>query len=109
MNSDFILEFVYGFFKRGIKIWLQNENLKVFVPQDVTLLVEDTNFIKLNRDKIFDYLHENKIFSKEFGLSILRSPLPKANLSFAQERLWFIEQYEEGTNAYNVPMVFRLS
>ena len=30
-------------------------------------------------------------------------------LSFAQERLWFIEKYEEGTNVYNIPMIFKLS
>jgi amino acid adenylation domain-containing protein len=29
-------------------------------------------------------------------------------LSFAQERLWFIEKYEEGTNAYNISMIFNL-
>lgn len=33
------------------------------------------------------------------------SPLP---LSFAQERLWFIERYAEGTNAYNIPGAFRI-
>jgi len=30
-------------------------------------------------------------------------------LSFAQERLWFIEQYEQGTAAYHMPRVVRLA
>ena len=30
-------------------------------------------------------------------------------LSFAQERLWFIEQYENGTDAYHIPVLFELS
>ncbi len=29
-------------------------------------------------------------------------------LSFAQERLWFIEAYEGGSNAYNIPVAFKL-
>lgn len=36
--------------------------------------------------------------------------IPKLNkdsaiLSYAQEKLWFIEQYESGTNAYNIPLL----
>ncbi|MGB3468587.1 MAG: amino acid adenylation domain-containing protein, partial [Cyclobacteriaceae bacterium] len=30
-------------------------------------------------------------------------------LSFAQERLWFIQQYEEDLTAYNIPLVYELS
>ena len=30
-------------------------------------------------------------------------------LSFAQQRLWFIEQFEQGTNAYHVPWLVSLS
>ncbi|HJK86029.1 MAG TPA: amino acid adenylation domain-containing protein [Candidatus Megaira endosymbiont of Stentor roeselii] len=33
----------------------------------------------------------------------------KQLLSFAQERLWFIDRYEGGTNAYNISMIFELS
>jgi amino acid adenylation domain-containing protein/thioester reductase-like protein len=29
-------------------------------------------------------------------------------LSYAQERLWFIEQYEQGTNAYHLPHLFEV-
>lgn len=32
-----------------------------------------------------------------------------AVLSFAQERLWFIEEYESGTNAYHIPLILELS
>ncbi|MBL8676017.1 MAG: amino acid adenylation domain-containing protein, partial [Alphaproteobacteria bacterium] len=30
-------------------------------------------------------------------------------LSFSQERLWFIEKYEQGTNAYNIPIISKVS
>ncbi|SMD03751.1 non-ribosomal peptide synthetase, partial [Chryseobacterium sp. YR221] len=38
---------------------------------------------------------------------IVSSP-EEQRLSFAQERLWFIETYEGGSNAYNIPMIFML-
>ena len=37
------------------------------------------------------------------------SPEQRACLSFAQECLWFMQQYEDGANAYNVPMIYELA
>ncbi|WP_420574204.1 amino acid adenylation domain-containing protein [Kordia sp.] len=42
-------------------------------------------------------------------LKIEAQNLEKYPLSFAQERLWFIEQYEQGTNAYHIPLLVELA
>lgn len=47
------------------------------------------------------------------GLNQLQITIPRSNtsegvLSFAQDRLWFIELYEQGTNAYHLPLLYEL-
>ncbi|RQO64019.1 gramicidin biosynthesis protein, partial [Pedobacter sp. KBW06] len=49
------------------------------------------------------------MLKKDARIKIVKTSAPSAVLSFAQERLWFIEQYEQGTNTYNMPMVFELA
>ena len=41
-------------------------------------------------------------------IQIKNYDVTSAPLSFSQERLWFIEQYEQGTNAYNVPILLSI-
>lgn len=60
---------------------------------------------------IFKYKTISKLLIYCIGKTQTFIPKTDANiamLSFAQERLWFIEQYEEGTNAYFIPQVFEL-
>jgi amino acid adenylation domain-containing protein len=59
------------------------------------------------------FLHKtiSQIVLQSLGLAQAVIPRIKSNetvLSFAQERLWFIEQYEEGSNAYHIPSVQEL-
>ncbi|KAF7770032.1 hypothetical protein PCIT_a2978 [Pseudoalteromonas citrea] len=34
---------------------------------------------------------------------------PHANLSFSQQRLWFVHEYEQGTHAFNIPLLLKLT
>src|ERR1044072_10029308 len=38
-----------------------------------------------------------------------RDPATKAQLSFAQERMWFLDQLMPGSPVFNVPLAVRLS
>ncbi len=49
---------------------------------------------------------------RQRGLTALHIPVATSDdypLSFGQERLWFIEQYEQGTNAYHIPLLLELA
>jgi AMP-binding enzyme/Condensation domain/Phosphopantetheine attachment site/AMP-binding enzyme C-terminal domain len=54
------------------------------------------------------YLSYNTEAQVTISKSVVSHPEEQL-LSFAQERLWFIEQYEQGTHAYNIPLVVKLS
>ena len=66
----------------------------------------DTFFRHDSIKKLADYLTHNTsndiVIDRIFVLKI-----EEQLLSYGQERLWFIENYEEGTNAYNLPLVFK--
>jgi len=109
MYSNSIINFIYGLFNDGIKIWLKNEKIELFVPTGASLSEEKKTYIQNNRNQIIECLKENNIFSKQIDCPILRSNEDANLMSFAQERFWFLEKYEQGTNAYNVPLVFELS
>jgi amino acid adenylation domain-containing protein len=94
----------------GGSIWLLDGKIKFSAPKKFQNQETD-NFIVANKNIIIRILEENNISSTEKFLNteILKdSTQTDYPLSFAQERLWFIEQYEEGTNAYHMPAVYEL-
>jgi amino acid adenylation domain-containing protein len=46
--------------------------------------------------------------SLESAVPITKHMARKSSLSFSQESLWFVEQYENGSSAYHIPMLFDL-
>lgn len=108
MKSNKILLFIYELINKGGKIWVHNGNLKVAVPEGYFIDSDQTNFLKENKSKIIDCLVENNLYSGDYEDIILRNEIHDAPLSFGQERLWFVEQYENGTNAYIVPTFLKI-
>ena len=61
---------------------------------------------------VFKHKTPSQLLAHSLGQTQISIPKTNTNpsvLSFAQERLWFIEQYEQGTNAYHIPVVFELA
>ena len=108
MTSKKILNFIYKLHRKNIKLWVEKNIIKIFVPNEIELHPDYSHFIKENKIQIIELLNFNKINSPEYSTVILSSSV-KAPLSYAQERLWFIEQYEGGTNAYNIPILLKIS
>ena len=78
------------------------------------LLISEKLNISLQVGDIFSFntveklaKHLNDHLQKKVTIPITKNKL--IPLSFAQQRLWFIEKYEQGTNAYHVPWLISLS
>ncbi|MCV9934615.1 condensation domain-containing protein, partial [Flavobacterium sp. LS1R47] len=104
-----IISIIDDFKKNNSMLWVEDNGIKLFVSEDFKsdeLKKTITEF----KTEIFNILVFNGIYSKIDFLNklIFKTDTQESILSFAQERLWFIEQYEEGTNAYHMPFLYEL-
>jgi len=91
--------------------WVENDILKFSIPKKFQN-EETKKLIQQNKSLLIDTLTENRVFSKAifYDKKILRRTTKQQSiLSFSQQRLWFIESFEGGTNAYHMPMILELS
>lgn len=93
----------------GVRFWLENDQLRYRAPAGV--MTPDL------RAELIEHKAEMITFLREAAQAVRTTPDPivpvarerRLPLSFAQQRLWFIDQLEPGNPTYNIPVAVRLT
>jgi amino acid adenylation domain-containing protein len=94
----------------GVSVWAEGERLRVNAPAGV-LTAALREQMSERKAEILGFLAR---VARSAGPAPVAPPLTRVSrdsalpLSFAQQRLWFIDQLEPGSPAYNIPVAFRL-
>ncbi|CCO59682.1 putative ANTIBIOTIC SYNTHETASE fused with CoA-dependent acyltransferase [Vibrio nigripulchritudo] len=93
-----------------LSVWVEDGAIKLAFGADKPS-EEMLTAIKASKPQLLEVLENNQIFSKHdfWGKEIFSVPESEGALSFAQERMLFIEQFEQGTDAYHIPYTVELS
>ena len=100
--------FLYELISIGFMFKYRSDgNIQIFAPtaieSDYKLIAK--KFISENLDIISFVVEQDVNPCTILNFNLLDI---EAKLSYGQERLWFIDRYEGGSDAYNVPLLFRL-
>ncbi|MHC0068640.1 non-ribosomal peptide synthetase [Nostoc sp. UIC 10890] len=94
---------------KDVKLWSQGDRLRYKAPSETltsTLLSE----LKERKTEILEFLHQaNTAASSNLPTILPASQHSNLPLSFAQQRLWFLNQLEPDSTAYNMPTAYRLT
>src|SRR5687767_472784 len=96
---------------RGVYLYIRSGRLAYRAPQGA-VSPELERQLRTFKDEIAEYLGRVAPLTDSLGANIpplvRRDAATTLPLSYAQQRLWFIEQLGEGSAQYNIVMPFRL-
>ena len=110
-----IVKFINKINTLGIKLWLENKQLKFKAPKGAwTDKIRDE--LIANKEEVIAFLRQTSVNAQippilpikrsSSGGELTSEQYP---LSFSQERLWFIDQLEPDSANYNIPIAVSIS
>ncbi|ALF56357.1 non-ribosomal peptide synthetase [Nostoc piscinale CENA21] len=102
-----IEQWVADLSNQGVKLWVEGEQLRANAPKGV-LTSETRNLLAQNKAEIILFLQE-KNAATNTDLTLIKSDRPQnLPLSYAQERLWLLNQLEPDSPFYNEQTAIKL-
>lgn len=106
------ISLIYKVKKHHSQLWIDaNNQLKAYIAEDFKDKIDKQDLLA-NKTELINILQINAIYSQQDFINRQIFEVDSTShlsLSYAQQRLWFIEQFEGGTNAYHIPMLLKLS
>ena len=102
-----IADFVSHLLSLDVRLSAEGERLRLNAPQGV-LTDNLRSQIAERKQELLVFLRDNTSAASIPPLIVRRTTVNPAPLSFAQERLWFLEQLEPGSPVYNLCRAYRL-
>ncbi|WP_293066654.1 amino acid adenylation domain-containing protein, partial [Moorena sp. SIO3F7] len=102
------MDFVSYLQNLGVTFWIDGEQLRYRSPKGV-ITPELKKDIVERKGELLDLLREAQTIQQSVASSI--QPISREQvipLSYAQQRLWFIEKMALSSNAYNIPLTLHL-
>lgn len=90
--------------EKQINVFVEGKALKIDAPKGA-MTAEFLELLKENKSKIIEYLSKAGSEAQSIPVADRTQPLL---LSFAQQRLWFIDQMDIGNSNYNIPGAFQV-
>jgi amino acid adenylation domain-containing protein/non-ribosomal peptide synthase protein (TIGR01720 family) len=93
----------------GIRLWLENGQVRIDAPEGV-LTTRLRGQLKAHNLELRELLEEISVWKRRIQPPLVAQERPEnLGLSYAQQRLWFIDQLEGGASTeYNIPVALRL-
>ena len=105
MNSESVEQLLGRLYREGVRLTADDNRLKCTGPSEI--VAEAQSALAARKAEIIAFLHSQPTGEPTTEITRVERPA-RIPLSFAQQRLWFLQEMQPGSSAYNIPFAIEI-